>query len=172
MSDHPFASDDKPSAVGDNPYESPKIMTTPSDVGQWDSSLNGAAEMLRQTKPWVRFASIMTFIGSALMVLLAVVMMAAGAAGAPGMPSAVIGLVYLLFSIVYVIPAVYLWRYADRIGSFLLQRTARSLAHALEAQKSFWKYVGILVLVILCLYALIALVAIAVAIIRGAAFSI
>lgn len=109
--------------------------------------------MLRQTKPWVRFMSVIMFIGSGFMALGGAIMMAAGAAGAPGVPGAFLGILYILMAILYVIPAVFLWRYADRIGSFLLQRTPGALAHALEAQKSFWKFVGILTLIVLCVYA-------------------
>jgi len=157
MSDYPFASDDNPSASSDNPYQSPEVASKPSDGGGWDSSLNSAADMLRKTKPWVRFMSVMMFIGSAFMALGGAIMMAAGAARAPGMPGAVFGLVYILMAILYIIPAVFLWRYADRIGSFMLRRTPAELTHALEAQKSFWKFVGILTLIVLCIYALIAI---------------
>lgn len=130
-------------------------MTKPSDVGGWDSSLTSAAHMLRQTKPWVRFMSVIMFIGSAFMVLGGAMMLAAGAAGAPGVPGAIAGLFYMVLAILYIVPAVFLWRYADRIGAFMLQRTPHTLAHALEAQKSFWKFVGILTLVILCVYAIV-----------------
>jgi len=39
----------------------------------------------------------------------------------------------------------------------MLRRTPAELTHALEAQKSFWKFVGILTLIVLCIYALIAI---------------
>ena len=84
-------------------------------------------------------------------------MMAAGVAGAPGVPGAIIGLIYIAMAILYIIPAVFQWRSADRIASFLVRRTPDSLGYALEAQKSFWKFVGILTLIVLCIYALIAL---------------
>ncbi len=158
MSDYPFASDENPSAPSENPYRSPQVTSKPSGTGGWDSSLNRAADMLRQTKPWVRFMSVIMFIGSGFMVLGGgFMMMAAGVAGAPGVPGAIIGLIYIAMAILYIIPAVFLWRYADRIASFLVRRTPDSLGYALEAQKSFWKFVGILTLIVLCIYALIAL---------------
>lgn len=157
MSDHPFASDDYPSASSDNPYRSPEVVATPSDVGGSDPSLSSAAHMLRQTKPWVRFISVLMFIGSAFLALGGAIMMAAGAAGGPRVPGAFAGIVYVFMAILYVIPAVFLWRYADRIGSFMLHRTPGTLAHALEAQKSFWKFVGILTLIVLCIYATLAI---------------
>ena len=54
----------------------------------------------------------------------------------------------------YIVPAFFLWRYADRIGLFVRDRSTGALASALEAQKSFWKFVGILTLVVLLLYAM------------------
>ncbi len=155
MSDYPFASDDNPSAPSDNPYQSPEAATKSSDVGGSDASMTRVADMLRQTKPWVRLISVLMLIGSAFMVFGGVAMMAMGAAGMPGMPGAILGLVYIVMAILYVVPAVYLWRYAGRIGSFLQQESIGSLASALEAQKSFWKFVGIVALIVLCIYAFI-----------------
>lgn len=160
MSDYLFASDNDPSAPGENPYQSPEVTSKPNDVGRWDSSLNSAADMLRKTKPWVRFMSVIMFIASAFMALGGAFMMAAGAVGSPGISGAFVGIVYVVMAVLYIIPAVFLWRYADRIGSFLLQRTPVALTHALEAQKSFWKFVGILTLIVICLYALMAIFAV------------
>ncbi len=160
MTDYLFASDNDPATSGENPYQSPEVVSKPSNAGGWDSSLNSAADMLRKTKPWVRFMSVIMFIASAFMALGGAFMMAAGAAGAPGMYGAFVGVVYVVMAVLYIIPAVFLWRYADRIGSFLLQRTPAALTHALEAQKSFWKFVGILTLIVICLYALMAIFAV------------
>ena len=56
-----------------------------------------------------------------------------------------------------------MYRYADRIRDFLVQGQQHQLDAALEAQKSFWKFVGIFTLVCLCLYPLILLIVIVVA---------
>lgn len=86
-------------------------------------------------------------------------MMALGVAMVPGrFPGgfgAGLGFIYIVMAIVYIIPAVFLWMYADRIGGYLRQKSSGALASALEAQKSFWKFTGILTLIVLCLYAII-----------------
>ena len=77
MSENPFA-------PGDNPYQSPNIVTSASDIGDADGSLDRAANMLRQTKPWVRFISVMFFLGAVFLALAGLVMMAGGMADAMG----------------------------------------------------------------------------------------
>lgn len=149
MSDNPFRSDV-------NPYQAPMATTYSSDVGDSDPSLDRAADMLRQTKPWVRFISVMMFIASGFLVLGGLIMMVAGAAAKlPGGFGAAFGFVYIVLAILYALPAVFLWKYADRISVFLRQRSPGKLASALEAQKSFWKLAGILMLIVLCMYAVI-----------------
>ncbi len=156
MSDNPFESDDTQSSPDINPYQAPQITTSASgfdDVGDADPSLDRAANMLRQTKPWVRFVSVMLFIGAALMVLLGLVLVIGGMANAMPMPfGGMLGLIYIAMACLYVVPGVFLWAYANRIRVFLDQRTPGTLASALESQKSFWRFVGISLLVIMCLY--------------------
>ena len=160
MSDDPLTAGKNPFSSEVNPYQTPTITRVADDVGGSDPSLDGAATMLRQTKPWVRFISVLTFIGAAFMVLGGLVVMVTGAvAGMPGSMGVVIGSIYIVMAILYIAPAVYLWMYADRIGLFLRQRTPGVLASALEAQKSFWKFVGIAMLIVLGVYALAIVVA-------------
>jgi len=125
------------------------------------------AEMLRQTKPWVRFLSVLGFIGSGFMVL----------GGGVALVGAIIShrpqllafaLVYPPMGFLYFVPSFYLHRYASRIGSYLAQGRSAQLDAALEAQKSFWRFVGILTLVILCIYILILAGVVLAAIIRMA----
>ena len=149
MSDNPFGSDV-------NPYQAPMATTFSIDVGDSDSNLDRAADMLRQTKPWVRFISVMLFIVGGFMVLAGLFVMLAGAAAKlPGGFGGAIGFIYIVMAVLYILPAVFLWTYADRISIFLRKRSPGRLASALEAQKSFWKLAGILMLIVLCMYAVI-----------------
>lgn len=136
----------------------------------------GAVEMLAATKPWVRFLSVITFIGAGFMLLAALVMTVAGGAGMfaaasnDGMPKALAGsmgvilaAVYVVLAVVYIYPGVKLWKYASSIGRLIQSGSAEDLVEALKQQKSFWKFVGILMLAMLALYI--------VAIIAGVAFA-
>jgi len=147
MSENPFASDE-------NPYLAPNIVTSAGDAIGGDPGLDRAADMLRQTKPWVRFVSVILFILAALMVLVGLAVMVGGMMGPMGPSGAVFGAIYILMAILYIAPGIFLWAYADRIGIFLRQRTPGRLAMALESQKSFWKFTGIVTLIVLCIYGL------------------
>lgn len=143
--------------MSDSPYDFDSGREEAADVS-FDPNLDFAVRVLNETKPWVRFISVIMFIGSAFMILAGVIMMAGGAANMRGLGvlgglGAVMGAVYLLMSLLYLIPAVLLWKYADGIAEHARQRTTRTLSYALEAQKSFWKFVGILTLIVLMLYA-------------------
>ena len=105
---------------------------------------------MRPTKMWTRFLSIMGFIMSGFMVLLGIFLSLAGnllpqAQGAKFPP--VLGLIYIFFSIFYIIPSVYLFKYSSALGRFLDNKMESELESALSYQKSFWKFVGILSLI-------------------------
>lgn len=150
-----------------NPYQSPPEAGTYESIGVSSSVL----ESLRQTRPYVLFLGILGFIGTALILLAAIFMVGAGAAGGgvgggpfPGAGGVVIGIVYLLMGLLYIPPSLYLVRYAGRIKTLLAAPSTSALEEALTAQKSFWKFVCIFMIVIMAFY----LVAIVIGI--GAAF--
>lgn len=118
-----------------------------------------AIDMLRQTRPWVRFLSILMFIGTGLLLLMIVIMILAGRSRGGGVTVAGQTLIILLSVLFYLPPAIYLNRYAGRLADLMHYRRAMDLEAALSAQKSFWKFMGILTLVIIILYALIFVVA-------------
>jgi len=101
---------------------------------------------LQRTQPWVRFLAIMGFIGAGFMVLVG---LTAGVAGAATGRIETIGLmiVYPIMAVVYVFPSLFLLRYADRIRSFVASGREQDLLGALDAQRSFWKFAGILTIV-------------------------
>jgi len=133
-------------------------------------------DCLRQTKPWVRFLSILGFIGVVFMLVAGLVMIAVGAVGARfarefggGVGAALLGLLYILMAVLYVFPSVFLFRYASAIARMTLGHPAEAMETALAAQKSFWKFVGVLMMVMLGLYAVILVVVIAVAVVGALA---
>ena len=115
-----------------------------------------AEQYLDQTRPWVRFMSVVTFGGAGLMVLVGLVMLAVGlfsglagtSTGGLGPLGSAIGggvmaLLYLALACVYIAPGLYLWRYADAIQRLKTDSTTSGLEDALKHQKSFWRFVGI-----------------------------
>ncbi len=129
-----------------------------------------ALAALSGTRPWVRFMGILLFIGCGLMVLggfCGLIAAAAGAGAAHG-PPAIVFLLYPIFGLLYLPPAIYLNRYASRITDLLRTHSDGYLEAALAAQRSFWRYVGILTAVVLIIEILVLLIVVIIAVAVGA----
>ena len=109
-------------------------------------------EALRGTKGWVRFMAVLGFIACAFMLIGVFGIFVGGSMGRVPAFGAGVALVYLIMVGVYFALAFKLNQYASRIGAFLLNPNGALLASALDAQRSFWKYVGIMTIIILCFY--------------------
>jgi flagellar basal body-associated protein FliL len=117
-------------------------------------------KFLNQTRPWVRFLSIMVFIVTAFMVIGAFMMFLVGITGnlfgsgnealeiMPG-EGFFVGLVYTVMAVLYIAPGILLFRYASAIKILESTRTSEALERALKYQKSFWLYVGIFTVIFL-----------------------
>lgn len=110
-----------------------------------------ALDMLRGTRPWVRLVGVLILIATGLMLLapIALVLVAVLGSGDARGRGVFIGMAIMnaLVALLYLMPGIYLNRYASRIAE--LEQTGREdlLESALEAQKSFWKFMGILILI-------------------------
>jgi len=120
-------------------------------------------QSLRETKPWTRFMSVLGFIGVGIMTLVGLVFilgMSFLPQQAGGPPMAIMGIIYILGSVLYFVPSLYLFKYASAIGR-LRDGSQEALEDALLYQKSFWKFIGILTLVMLVIVLLGIIAAIA-----------
>ena len=130
---------------------------------------------LRGTKGWVQLIGILMFIGAAFMVIGALGMIFGGAmmaSGAPGMPQGMftgVGVVYLVMSVVYIFPATYLVKYGSAIGRLVSDGRAEDMEAALQQQQKFWKFVGVLalVMIVLMVIGMVAAVALPMMMMRG-----
>ncbi|MBL0313337.1 MAG: DUF4339 domain-containing protein [Holophagaceae bacterium] len=116
--------------------------------------------ILKSTKPWVRFLSVLGFLGLALLVVgcIAILAVPMGQMGSMTLgPRIAASFAYLLMGLLQLPAVLFLSRYASRIARLATSGDPNDLEDALRAQKSFWKYVGILTLVMMILY-LIAIV--------------
>lgn len=150
-----------------NPYAAPRAavhgtpMGDPAAAGITPAIVN----LLRQTKPWVRLLAVLGFIGTGFLFLASFGMLALGASAGQGLPAGFgIGLmlVYMLMAGIQLPAVLFLNRYASRIGKLVNSNAPEDLESALAAQKSFWRYVGILTLIMLCIYALVIVIMIVV----------
>ena len=125
----------------------------------------GVINQLARTKPWVRFFSVLTFLGAGLMVVVSLVMLLAGAVRAQkastrpdllGISSETIlfgmAVFYLILGVFYFYPGIKLWKYASRISALVYTRHEIDLESALNEQRAFWKFAGIAMIVLISLY--------------------
>lgn len=146
-----------------NPYGVPN-----SDPQNFQSAEVSATviELLRRTKGWVFFLAILGYIGCGLMVLAALVMMVGmgfiSSKVESGLPIGFVGLglIYLVMAAFYIYPCIKLHKYAKAIKSLVQTQSSSDLEDALEHQRGFWKFIGVIALVITCIYAAIFVVAI------------
>ncbi len=146
-----------------NPYLAPQAYGAAPPAYDANAEYNMAVgqmlEGMRKTRPWITMFSIMSFIGGGFMVLAALMMMFTGAMAGSAMsgPAAAmgpgLGFFYLVMSGFYFVVGKLLWNYRSSIESFLASGgNAGMLASAVDKQASFWKFVGILTLVMMGLY--------------------
>jgi len=112
--------------------------------------LNYMVNSLRATRPWTRLISILGFIGVAFSILAGIAMIIGRnffSISDKAPPLAFVGIIYMLTSVFYLVPSIWLSKYSSAISSFLKESDAIQLAKAIAYQKSFWKFVGITVLV-------------------------
>lgn len=113
--------------------------------------LQGVAAQLQRTQLWVRFLAILGFVWAGLMIVGGLLAGAAGAiagvAGQEGMQLAALLFVYPLLGVLYIYPSLCLLRYANNIRRFVASPVVGYLEAALDAQRAFWKFAGILAIV-------------------------
>ena len=130
---------------------------SPSSIGL--SLTEQAKHFLSEAGKWGRFISIVGFVAIGLLVLVG---LSAGAifGNLPGMeelpfPAAIFGVVYLVIAAIYFFPVLYLFRFSTKIREALNIKDEAVLQTSFENLKSLLKYMGIVTIVMLALYALI-----------------
>jgi len=101
------------------------------------------ANHLDRTRPWVRFLGILAFVFAAFTVGIGLII-GAGMALNRNPAGVAIFVFYPLMGALYAVPGVLLTRYANNIAQFVQSRQETDLATALDAQRSFWKFAGIM----------------------------
>jgi len=159
-----------------NPYSSPA-------ANLYGSASSGAVEMvspstitqLAGTKPWVRFMSVIFWIGGLLLLGMSCMYALGAVSGVFSRPEfannpelannpmfanggkvftgIMIGTaVYLgVFAFLTIYPAMKLWKYANCIGRLMSTRSISDLDTALTEQRRYWKFHGIMTIVAICM---------------------
>jgi len=125
-----------------------------------------AKKYLLETAKWAKFLSIIGFIGIGVMILLGIFMgafmgfmLSASeelAAMSTGM-SAIMSIFYIAIVAVYIYPILKLYHFADQTKKALSENSSDGISLALESQKSMYKFMGIMTIIIMGLYVLLIL---------------
>lgn len=164
-----------------NPYAAPVSRQAAVAGGEVNVRTVG---LLRGTRGWVMLMAVIGAIGSAMMVLGALAMlllggaMGAGGAGAgiPGMPAGMaagmmggIAVIYLVMAGLYVYPVVKLFQFCGAVQSLSRTRAQSDLERALNAQRVFWKFIGIMMLTAIVIYVIAIAALVGTGVMAGAA---
>ena len=129
-----------------------------------DETSNG---YLTETAKWARFLAIVGFISCGLMIILGLFMGtfmgAAMASSGLGAQSGILfSVIYIAFAGLFVFPCLYLFKFSKSMQVAMSAGDSFQLVEGLKNLKSCFKFMGILTIVILSIYAL-SIVAVAVA---------
>lgn len=118
------------------------------------------AGYLKETGGWAKFVAILGFFFVGVIVVVAFFYwFAYGKHGNTGFQTAMTAF-YLVMAALYFFPILYLFRFATKVVEAVKSGDTQTLTAALENLKSHYKFIGILMAIILGLYALGFLVAI------------
>ena len=166
-----------------NPYQSPEADTkTVSPLVSQSSLTEPMMKYLNEASPWLRFLGVVGFIGSGLMVaggLLCLVIMplAKGILNAasdffsfsavldPFIPlMAVYALYFIGAGTLMFFPALFTYRFGERIRSFFQTNSEGELELAFRNNRSLWKFKGILTIIGLAAFPVIIIITIIIAV--------
>lgn len=117
---------------------------------------------LLETSKWAKFLAILGFIGSGILILVALGMIffmssLASSIGNAGPLEALgggfLGVIYLAMAALYVMPSLYLWRFATKMKTALMDNDQGFLSYSFENLKSCYKFLGIMMAIIVGFYA-------------------
>ena len=109
---------------------------------------------LAGTQGWVRFFAVLGFILCGFMFIAGLIGLVMGLMA--GQLQAVVAIIpALLVGFLYLVPSLKLNQYASSISWLRQTQSLNNLARALEAQRSFWAFIGIFTIIILGIYLLI-----------------
>ncbi len=139
-----------------NPYAAP-AKTAMEMAGHMDESRVAAStiDILNQTRPWVQFMGVLGIIATILMAMMVLVLLGAALMDEAGSEVVGASIGYGIAACLYGILSLVLLRYASRIAQLSARPTAGQLNEALNAQKTFWRLIGIVTAVILIMWVLL-----------------
>lgn len=115
---------------------------------------------LGETAKWAKFLAIVGFVFCGIMAIIAVfagslMSTAFGSMGGDGGMSGIfVTLLYLVIAALYFFPCLYLFHFANKMQRALRQNDQGSLTDSFRNLKSCYKFLGILMIIVLAFYAI------------------
>ncbi len=165
------------------PAPHPPSLSDPNPTGGAYRDAYGGPEAvilasMKRARPWIRFLSVLGYIGAGMMILLGLITFGSCLLGSVIVPPVryglggigiAVGLMYVVFGAFSFAPSYLLGRYARSIGRYADSGgPMEGLADAMQKQTAFWRFVGISAAVMTGLYALVMVGGIALAILGAA----
>lgn len=129
-----------------------------------------ASQYLSDAAKWAKFLSIVGFILSGIMVIAALFAgsMLSSLPQMEGMETiggGAITAVYLFGALVWFFPCLYLYRFSEKAQTAIRSTEQQTLNNSFKNLKSCFRFMGIFTIVMLCLYAIVFVVAIGMALV-------
>ena len=138
-----------------NPYKSPEAAAS-GGVEQEGKLTVAMVRYLKEASPWIRFIGVLGYIGTALIAIGGIAMLAGGGQIMGAIPGfggmgALIGIVYLGTAVVVFFLSRFCHRFGSKIKRYAVGHQLEDLEEAFRNNKSLWKFYGILVIIYLAL---------------------
>jgi hypothetical protein len=114
-----------------------------------------ALSFLSETSKWGKFISIAIFCFLFMLEILGLVMIIFGYNISSKINTTGIGILYMLIGIVYIFPTLYLYHFSDYLNKSLKNNDSQKLETAFEKLKSYFKFTGILFIILIAFYVLV-----------------
>jgi hypothetical protein len=118
---------------------------------------------LLETSKWGKFIAIVGFVGLGILAVIGILMVIGFSflgSFNKNFPMWIGGIVYIIMSVIYYFPTVYLYKFSTMIKQGLQSEGGVVLADGFLNLKKVFKFIGILTIVILSIYVLVLLIAI------------
>lgn len=135
--------------------------TIDTNTGEGITITSASQQNLKEAGRWANFLAIVGFVMLGLMVLGAIAMFALGSILplGSGMSAGAAGVVYILMAALYFFPTYYLYQFSSKIKVGLKSTSQKDVDEAFQNLKSMFKFVGILMIIVLSIYVIIILFA-------------
>lgn len=117
-------------------------------------------QYLIETSKWGLFFTVLGFIMIGLICLAAIVMIGLSSTVGQSMQLSIMGVAYLIFGVLYIIPVIYMMKFSNNMKKGLEMGTSSEIEEGFKNLKALFRFTGILSIVVIGLYILGILVAV------------